>query len=236
MFAPPNSGSTFFNYKGAYSLVLLALVDADYKFIAVNMGDYGRNSDGGIYADSELGKAMEAGTLSVPRNTPLPGSGELGEMPYVMVGDAAFPLRPYLMRPYPGKGLPKEKEIFNYRLSRARMVVEGAFGILCARWRALHNRLNMLPKNVDLVVLAACTLHNMLTNPREARALQQEADDEDIRYEQARIQPVGANRAAAAAYFVRENFSTYFNGEGKVHWQDRAINKGRRTLREEYGG
>lgn len=225
--APPNSGSLFFNYKKTFSIVLLALVDADYRFRVVQVGDYGRNSDAGIYAQSRLGKGMEAGTLNVPRKTPLPGSGELGEMPYVMVGDAAFPLRTYLMRPYPGKGLPKEREVFNYRLSRARMVVEGAFGILAARWRALYTRLNMLPAHVDKVVLAACILHNYLLTPQEARALQQEDDDRGQRLQQARLRPIGANRAGRAAYTVQDMFATYFNGEGRVSWQDRVVNRGR---------
>lgn len=64
--APPNSGSLFFNYKGTFSVVLLALVDADYRFIAVDIGGYGGNSDGGIFANSDLGKALQAGHLDVP--------------------------------------------------------------------------------------------------------------------------------------------------------------------------
>lgn len=49
--------------------------------------------------------------------------------PYVFVGDEAFPLKPYLLRPYPGRAVDsQQKRIYNYRLSRARRVVENAFG------------------------------------------------------------------------------------------------------------
>jgi len=56
---PPNSGSKFFNYKHSFSVVLLALVDARYKFIVVDIGSYGRNSEGRIFAHSKLGKYLE---------------------------------------------------------------------------------------------------------------------------------------------------------------------------------
>lgn len=47
---PSNSGSQFFNYKGTYSIVLLALVDASLKFTATDTGSHGRSSDAGIYS------------------------------------------------------------------------------------------------------------------------------------------------------------------------------------------
>jgi hypothetical protein len=95
---PIGGGSAYYNYKGANSIVLLALVDANYKFIAVDVGAYGRNSDGNIFANSTLYKLIERGTLKIPTDTPLRENGE--PLPHVMVGDEAFPLKPYLLRPY----------------------------------------------------------------------------------------------------------------------------------------
>lgn len=71
--------------------------------------------------------ALDAKKLEVPDEQHLPGAEHLGNMPFTIVGDAAFPLKTYLMRPYPGLDLTRQQRIFNYRLSRARKVVENAF-------------------------------------------------------------------------------------------------------------
>lgn len=88
---PAGSGSLFFNYKGTFSIVLLALVDHHYNFIAVDVGAYGSNSDGGIFSNSNLGKSLDAGILHVPPPAPLPDAPELGSLPYAIVADDAFP-------------------------------------------------------------------------------------------------------------------------------------------------
>jgi hypothetical protein len=58
MEAPPNSGSVYSSYKKTFSIILLALVDANYKFITVDVGTYGKNSDGGIFQNSALRSAL----------------------------------------------------------------------------------------------------------------------------------------------------------------------------------
>lgn len=56
--APANTGSLFYNYKGHFSVVLLAVVDARYCFRVIDVGAYGRSSDGGTLAASAFGKAL----------------------------------------------------------------------------------------------------------------------------------------------------------------------------------
>ena len=111
--APPRSGSMFFNHKGTYSIVLLALVDADRKFLCIDVGSYGKNADSGIFENSAMYRAFENGSLNLPDDDYLPDGEDLGKMPYVVVGDEAFPLKNYIMRPCPGKQLTEDKIIYN---------------------------------------------------------------------------------------------------------------------------
>ncbi|XP_029588260.1 uncharacterized protein LOC115173902 [Salmo trutta] len=158
--APPCSGSQFYNYKGTYSVVLLAVVDAIYCFCVVDVGAHGKGSDGGTLRNSAFGQALQDATLEIPPPAPLPGAEDLGPVPHVFVGDEAFPLRPNLMRPYAGRQLPLPKpvRIFNKRLSRARLVVECAFWILAARCRMYRRMLGLSPSNVDACMKATCSL------------------------------------------------------------------------------
>lgn len=157
---PPGAGSEYYNYKGHHSIVLLATCDANYTFVAVDIGAYGSQSDGGVFADSSFGRKVLTGAINFPPPSRLPNSNYICN--HYMVGDSAFPLKPYLMRPYPGKLLTIEKHNFNKRLSRARRVIENAFGILVAKWRILSTTLNMLPTNADKIVKASVVLHNFV--------------------------------------------------------------------------
>ncbi|XP_025266672.1 protein ANTAGONIST OF LIKE HETEROCHROMATIN PROTEIN 1-like [Camponotus floridanus] len=126
--APPHAGSTFYNYKGQHSIVLIAVVSASYEFLMVDIGAQGRHNDGGIFKGSIMGQRFENKQMELP--PPCPLSNCSISVPYMLVADAAFQLNEYTLRPYPGNRLNKTREIFNYRLSRARRVVENAFGIM----------------------------------------------------------------------------------------------------------
>lgn len=154
-FRPPRSdGSYYFNYKGDHSIVLLAVADAKYKFIYVNVGCNGRMCDGGVFRESNLKKACKNNCLHFPPMDNLPGRNM--KVPYVFIADDAFPLCDTIMKPYPSRGLTNSQRIFNYRLSRARRVVENAFGILANRFRVLLNPISLRPCKVEKITFSLC--------------------------------------------------------------------------------
>lgn len=98
----------------------MAVVDSKYKFVLIDVGAEGRQSDGGIFKASEIGQGLDQGTLNLPKLGVLPGCQKPRLAPYAFVGDEAFQLRTDFLRPYPAKGLADERRAYNYRLSRAR--------------------------------------------------------------------------------------------------------------------
>lgn len=80
---------------------------------------------------------MEQGIFDVPPPYELPSTDI--KINHVLVADEAFPLNINLVKPYSQKFLNSAGEnaektrVFNYRLSRARRIIENAFGILASR-------------------------------------------------------------------------------------------------------
>jgi hypothetical protein len=218
--APPNIGSKFFNYKHSFFVVLLALVDALYKFTVVDIGSCGRNSDGGSLVYSKLRKYLET-HVGIPEDKQLPGTSCLA--PHVIVGDEDFPLKPYLMTPYPGsqnKG-DNEKSIFNYRLSRARRLVENAFGILSQKFQIYQRTLQSLPENADNIIFATCIFHNYLRD--QGVCLSDMGSSATVRSNLTKIPNQGGS-AHQSAFEVREKFKQFFNSlSGSVSWQNERV-------------
>ncbi|XP_039763801.1 protein ANTAGONIST OF LIKE HETEROCHROMATIN PROTEIN 1-like isoform X2 [Pararge aegeria] len=223
--APIKSGSQYFNYKKFFSTVLLAVVDAKYRFVIVDIGAYGRNSDGGIMSHSKLGQKMQGNRLNIPRNKTLPGTNQV--LPHVFVADEAFALTENIMRPYPGNQIEgdRKKKMFNYRLSRARRMVESAFGILRQKFEIFDISLRIQPKYLDNIILACTCLHNYII------------DGENLRYEDVinnssnstifeNINDISHDEdSALLPRTTREKFKDYFSEEGCVNWQNDIIDR-----------
>ncbi|XP_041480475.1 uncharacterized protein LOC121427962 [Lytechinus variegatus] len=86
--APPGSGSVYYNYKGFFSIIMLALVDADYKFMYLNVETPAADSDSGIFRDCNLFKALDEDQANLPPAEPFPGGDQ--DVPYFLVGDDAM--------------------------------------------------------------------------------------------------------------------------------------------------
>ena len=224
---PANSGSYYFNYKGTFSIVMLAIVDAKHEFIMVHAGTNGRISDGGVLQETVFYKKLINKKLNLPN--PTTPEGTTLQLPYAFVGDQAFPLMENLMKPYPDKNLAKEEKIFNYRLSRARRVVENAFGIMACVFRVFHSVISVDVKHVDAIILACCALHNFLrrhvpnrynenTNTGEIIPGHWRATGELMPLQRV---PRASNISSREA---RDNFKNYFNSVGAVPFQENMIN------------
>ena len=85
---PPGSGSEYYNYKKFYSIVLLALVDSNYKFIWADIGGRGAASDAQVWNDSDLQDAVISGDVTFPPPDPLPNDTQ--DVPYFLIGKYLF--------------------------------------------------------------------------------------------------------------------------------------------------
>jgi hypothetical protein len=169
-----------------------------------------------------LQKALNENTLGVPEGSPLAGRQE--DFPYVLVGDDAFPLRHYLLKPYPHRQLTRHQRQYNYRLSRARRCIENAFGIMANRFRIFLGTICLGPKKIDAVVMACCALHNMLRTLAPTKYVQPEDathTDGTVRnrpqLEPAKVASRRTMNTLGKQY--RDYLCDYFNSpEGSINW------------------
>lgn len=218
---PPNSGSLYYNYKKYFSIVLLAIVDADCKFLCVDVGSYGKEGDSGIFCKSAMGRQIECGNFPFPPDTPLPGSNIF--LPQFLVGDGGFKLLPRLMKPCPStQSEDVEKRQFNYRLSRARRTVESAFGILANTFRVFHTPIYMEPATIDTLIMASCCLHNMLITEKSTSNMNHPNRNEIIMPTQ-NMRPIrrtGGAEIVSALNIRNELKQCICSPQGRLVWQN----------------
>lgn len=203
------------------SIVLIAIVDADYQFIAIDVGAFGREGDSSVFKKSNFGQAIERGSFNIPPPATIPGTNI--QLPHVLLGDQAFPLSTYLMKPFSQAvaAADERKANYNYRLSRARRTVENAFGIMSQYWRIFFTPIAVLPKTVDHVIIASCLLHNLL---RANNVMYSGEADRSATVIGPALQPLNAanhsGRTGLNAQRVRDEFIEYFaSPRGRIPWR-----------------
>lgn len=189
-------------------MVLQVVSDADYEFSVIEIGGKGRQSDGGTFYFSKLNELLTNNRFNMPPLIILPGSNIL--LPHVLVGDEAYPLKTYVMRPFPSSNLDDSRTIFNKRLSRARVTIEGAYGIMTNKWRIFLKAIETDTKYAKLIIKVGCLLHNIV---REKNG---NSDPDFRRYMRSRSTPNQVitsrrnNRATLHAIDIRNQFKDYF--------------------------
>ena len=200
----------------------MAICDARYVFTHIDIGSYGSNNVSGVFKNSKMGEQFFENKVHIPEADSLEGSSISEKVPYYLVGDEAFPLQSWLLRPYPGQGIPEEQVIFDYRLSRARRVIENAFGILSARWRIFMRPIQSSVDSTQMIVRAAVVLHNFLRQTNSAGYCPGgfiDSYDSTGKLKEGEWRRIVPNGPTKKAVEVREEIKTYVNSmEGSLPW------------------
>ena len=138
---------------------MLAICTADYEFTLVDIGHAGRQSDGGVYSNSELGYAIDNNTIDIPLPEPIPTYNALISFPYIFVADD-------MIKPFAKTNLSPEKLVCNYRISRSRRTIENTFGIAAGQFRIFRRPIIAKVETVIEITKAVVILHNYLMKSR----------------------------------------------------------------------
>ena len=175
---PSENEHAYVNRKHYHSIVLMAVVDDQCRFMDICVGWPGSVHDSRVFKNSPLGMKLTSPQF---REQTLPDDSHI-------IGDAAFQLSTYLLTPFrdnqirargEGEPTPEQKKYYNYKLSGARAVVEHAFGLLKGRFRRLDYLETKSIEKANRIVGSACVLHNMC--------------GENDQWDDADDNPVGAN-------------------------------------------
>lgn len=213
----------------------MAIVNADYEFLYVDVGKNGRLSDGGVLELTSFYKNLISDNLNLPDSTE-----NIADLNFAFIGDEAFALHTHILKPFPQRDLNHDRRIYNYRLSRGRNVVENVFGLIAARFRILHTPINVTVNKICSYILAVCVLHNFLKR-RGRYYISGHAFDSvnatshqinhNADWRENELQLIGLRTVRHSTYQTakenRDKYVAYFNGEGAVPWQEEMLCKGK---------
>lgn len=217
--------------QGTHSIVVMAIADGEYRLIYVDVGCNGRISDGGVFNKCSFAVALEKDKLNLPKLTALPNRDL--PVPHLLVADDAFAMKPNLLKPHVGRDLTGLQRIFNYRLSRARRIIENVFGLIAARFRVLRKPINVDADKTRRITLACCALHNFMMSQNVGVYAptgtfdRYNADGSFVPGEwrgettETNLYPIEPGTAYIAndAKKIREEYEQYFVNEGDISWQ-----------------
>ena len=217
-----------------HSIILLDVAGPDYEFLYADIGTNGRIYDGGVWNKCILAHAVKNKDLCLPEAKCLPYG--VIKVLHVIVGDDAFALKEYMMKPFSQAGVTVERSVYNQRHSRARRVSENLLRILAHRWHIFCLPIALSPETIDDAKMTSLTLYNYLRKS-QSREIYCPAGLTDREDEYRTLSP-GLWRTGHApsilldigvpnighspsnnAKEIREIFKDYFCNEGAIQWQ-----------------
>ena len=212
----------------------MAIAGPDYECLWADVSCNGRTNDSGVWNKSALQRGIENGSIQLPQSESLTENHP--NLPYVFLGDDAFALKTFMMKPYPQSNLTVDKRIYNYRHSRARRISENLFGILASKWRIYYTMIALSPKRVENIILSTLALHNMLCKSKSSKnsyrppsminsyddqsnLVEGEWRSDEHDYFYPLKVPTSGHNPSLSAKLTRESFKEYFMTEGAVQWQ-----------------
>lgn len=169
--APEDQPFDYFDRQHRYSVIMQGVVGENLMLLNTSIGYPGSMHDARVLRYSELYREIENNNYLTEPTIEINNT----RIRPILLGDGAYPLLPWLLKPYAHNGvLTASQRRFNRTLSSARSTVERAFGVLKGRWRILLKRLDNRFVNVPEVILTCCILHNFCQEAGE------EFDDAEI--------------------------------------------------------
>ena len=153
---PIESGPDYFSRLQQHDVVVQAVVDGEKRFLDVAAGFPGSMHDSRVLRNSALYRRINNNELLTGPTVRVGGR----EIKPVLLGDSAYPLSTWLLKPYPESTNDPPEINFNKELSSGRVSVECAYGILKGRWRILQKRLDSNIAFTSQIIIACCILHN----------------------------------------------------------------------------
>ncbi|KAK9189814.1 hypothetical protein WN943_018413 [Citrus x changshan-huyou] len=201
------ANNVWYDCEKNYSMILQGIVDPEMRFRDIIAGWPGSLTDALVLRNSGFFKLTEEGKRLDGKSLQLSEGIELREY---IIGDTGFPLLPWLLTPYQGKGLSDIEAEYNKRHSATRMVAQMALARLKDVWRIIHGVMWMPDKNrLPRIVLVCCLLHNIVID------MEDEMLDElplsyhhDSGYHQQTCESVDKT-----ASVMRDNLSLYLSGK-----------------------
>ncbi|VAI94322.1 unnamed protein product [Triticum turgidum subsp. durum] len=170
-------GSQSGDHEENDSTLMQAMVDPDIRFTNIWLGPSGSMNQLSVLHDSWLFKSCQEGIVLNGSKVNLSDGLEVGEY---IIGDAGYPLLPWLLTPYytedkdPSADFPPYQAEFNRRHCSASTIITAALARLKDTWKILDSALGSSPPFAT--IYACCILHNIVIDMEEG----EEEEEEEI--------------------------------------------------------